>query len=382
MRILILSIEFPPGPGGLGMYSYQTASHLSRLGCQILVATPQAHVTEDETKNFNETQPFLIKTFRFRGLFLREAIERLLITLYLIRKYKPQLILTFGKQAAWLGAIASQLSSVRLILTGAGTEFLEDHPVRKKLNKWAYRKARRIVFISLFTQTLAKNRGYSIKNSVVIPLGADEHLYRPNLPVDDLRNKLNLQGKQIILTVGNISERKAQDIVIRSLPEVVTEIPQVVYLIAGLPTLQTYMETLANELGVVNHVKFLGKIPQAELPYLYNLADVFILVSRQSIQGEVEGFGIVVMEASLCGVPSIVAENTGLVEAILPGQTGLVVPQESPSETAKALVHLLSNDNLRQIMGENARNWALQNSTWEKRISELFTLLQEELNSN
>lgn len=376
MKILILSIEFPPGPGGLGMYAFETARTLCKLGCKVSIAASQAHAVKREIEEFNTSQPFEIHTFPYRGPFLWEAIERFSITRRLIHDFHPDLILSFGRQATWLGAIFKLTSNMRFVATGIGTEFLV-RGFLKLLTLWAYQQCERIIFISHFTQSLATSHGFRFLHASVIPLGADEQLFKPGLHVDGLQTKLNLQNKRIILTVGQISERKAQDLVIRALPAVLAKFPQAVYLIVGLPTLQAKMQALAQELGVIDQIRFLGKVTSDELPYFYNLADVFVLASRHTDQGEAEGFGIVALEAALCGLPAVVAENTGLVEAILPDRTGLVVPQESPSAIADALIRLLSNEPLRQSMGNAARQAALEQGTWEKRTSELFKLLQE-----
>lgn len=376
LKIVILSIEYPPGPGGIGTYAYQTAKHLHQLGCSIQVASPQSFATREEIEEFNRSQPFLIQNFPDRGLFLLEAFERLYYTFKLVLKSKPDWVVTFGKKATWLGALVAWIGKVKLIATGSGSEFNVKEFLDTFLTKWAFRKAQKVIFNSEFTHSLAINKGFIFNESYVIPLGADDKVFRSGLSTDALRKRLNLQDKRVILTVGQLSERKAQDIVILALPEVLKKIPQAVYLIAGIPTLQDKLQALAEALGVSEQVRFLGKVPQDELPYLYNLAEVFVMVSRESKQGEVEGFGISVLEAALCGVPAIVSEGTGLIETIQPGQTGLVVPQESPADTAQALIYLLKNDALRKTMGEAARQFALQHGTWEKRCEEFFNCLK------
>jgi len=377
LRVLILSIEFPPGPGGIATHAFQIARHLHNLGCQVWVASPQAFATQSEVTAFNSSQPFAIHTYRFRKINLVEIFERLQMTLRTAKRFRPDVILTFGKQPAWLGAIISRVNRCKLVITGAGSEFLVKNYAEKMLNQWAINRASLVLFNSHFTKLLAIQKGYRLPSSFIVTMGADHDVFKPGLPVAQLRQKLNLQGKRVILTVGRLSERKAQDTVIRALPQVFTAIPQAVYVLAGLPTLQAEFQQLAKELGILDRVLFLGIVSQSELPYLYNLADIFVLVSRQSSKGEVEGFGIAVAEAALCGVPAIVSDNTGLVEAILPGQTGLIVPQDSPNELARTLLTLLQDDDLRFKMGLAARQHALQALTWEQKASELYHLIRQ-----
>ncbi len=186
------------------------------------------------------------------------------------------------------------------------------------------------------TRELAGSAGISPERIDVVHCGADGGLYRPGLSTGALRERLGLAVGHIILTVGQLSRRKAQDTVIRALPSLVRDLGDVTYLVVGLPTRRAELAQLAAELGVEDHVLFLGQVPQQQLPLIYNLADVFVLVSRRT-EGEVKGYGIVVAEAALCGVPAVVSRDSGLVEAIIEDETALVVPPDDPDATAEAI---------------------------------------------
>jgi glycosyltransferase involved in cell wall biosynthesis len=147
------------------------------------------------------------------------------------------------------------------------------------------------------------------------------------------------------------------------------------YLIAGLPSRRKELRQLALDLGVDDHVVFLGQVPQEELPYLYNLADVFVLVSRRS-SGQVEGFGIVAVEAALCGTPAIVSRDCGLEEAVVENETAFVVNPDDPEATAEAITQLLADDDLRMRMGRAALHYAVENSTWDRRTGMYDALLR------
>jgi phosphatidylinositol alpha-1,6-mannosyltransferase len=183
-----------------------------------------------------------------------------------------------------------------------------------------------------------------------------------------------------LLTVGHVTERKAQDVVIRALPDVLRHFPDTHYLVAGLPTRRAEFAQLANELGVSRHVHFLGVVSDELLPRLYNLADLFVLVSRQAADGDVEGFGIVVQEAALSGRPSVVSRECGLEEAIQEGITGLAVPPDDPHATAEAIIALLRDDHRRRVMGEQAQQTA-QQATWSQRIAAYDRVLRDLLSS-
>jgi len=368
LRLLVLSIEFPPGPGGLGTLAFQISNCLTEMGWQVAVATPQPHATNQEIEVFNNLQSFKITSFSYKGPEIFEGLSRMFITLNLIRTHQPDVILAIGWQSVWLSSLLSILTNIPFAAVGAGSEFLYSARIRRALTRWAYQQSDIVIFISQYTQKLAQSNGFNISKDTIISLGADDKIFKPNLTTTDLRQKLKINDSRVILTVGQVSERKAQDVVIRALPSILNDYPNAYYLIVGLPTNQARLERLAKELGVAEHINFTGMVPRTELPYLYNLADIFVLVSRRTDKGDVEGFGIAVVEAALCGKPAIVSNNSGLVEAVVPGVTAFVVDPEDPEMTATAIKHLLVDDQLRQEMGTAARKHALEEATWRQQM--------------
>jgi len=182
-----------------------------------------------------------------------------------------------------------------------------------------------------------------------------------------------------MLTVGNVTERKGQHVVIRALPYILREVPNVHYLIAGLPTMKEQFRALAAALGVADHVHFLGRVPQEDLPLLMNACDAFVMTSVNTPSGDVEGYGIAVVEAALCGKPAVVSDRTGLAEAVLDRVTGLVVPQNDPKQTAEALITLLTDEFLRQRLGAAAKQRALAEQTWSARAKAYDLVLRKYL---
>jgi phosphatidylinositol alpha-1,6-mannosyltransferase len=213
---------------------------------------------------------------------------------------------------------------------------------------------------------------------LVITNGADEQRFSPNVSSGlELRAKLGLTDARILLTVGHVSNRKGQDIVIRALPHILQVVPNAHYLIAGIPTLQAKLEVLASELNVAEHVHFLGKVDTEMLPAIYNACDVFILVSRHSLDGSFEGYGIVAVEAALCSKPAVVADNSGLAEAIQHGKTGFVVPAENSQSVAQAVMKILQDASLCKQMGEKALQRAMAEQTWSASMAQYNQALMQ-----
>jgi glycosyltransferase involved in cell wall biosynthesis len=142
--------------------------------------------------------------------------------------------------------------------------------------------------------------------------------------------------------------------------------PDVQYVAVGLPTLRDEFERLAEELGVADHVSFVGCVARDRLLEYLNCCDLFVMTSRHA-SNQFEGFGISVVEAALCGKPAVVSANSGLLEAIVDGKTGLAVPEGDETATANAILRLLAGDGERLRMGEAALARALAHQTWQHR---------------
>jgi len=200
-----------------------------------------------------------------------------------------------------------------------------------------------------------------------------------------LRGKIFPKATRVILngadaTLFKILPRKGQEVVIRALPMILKRDPKAHYLIAGMPDKQKEFERLALNLGVHDHVHFLGRVDKGNLIRCLNVCDIFVMMSRHTAR-EFEGYGIAVVEAALCNKPSIVSDESGLSEAIKDGETGFCVPVDDGTTTAERVLTLLADEELRLKMGKAARQRALSEQTWAHRVAEYDKFLRELLNS-
>ena len=188
------------------------------------------------------------------------------------------------------------------------------------------------------------------------------------IPTDSskLRAELGLTDKSVIISVGRLVHRKGQDKLISALPEIKTSVPNVHLVLVGVGPHQDYLEKLALKLNVSDCVTFIGRINYAELPKYICLGDIFAMPSRSRFFGlEVEGLGIVYLEASACGLPVVGGKSGGAPDAVLVGETGMVVDGTNSSEIADACIELLINPELCALMGANGRAWIIENWRWE-----------------
>lgn len=201
------------------------------------------------------------------------------------------------------------------------------------------------------------------------PLSADS-------PPETLRRDLGLVEKSLIVSVGRLVHRKGQDRLIESLALVRIRIPNVHLLLVGEGPYRKTLEELAKKYRVGDAVTFIGRVQYAQLPAYIRCGDVFAMPSRSRFAGlEVEGLGIVYLEASACGLPVIAGNSGGAPDAVLPGITGLVVDGTKTAEIAAAVIGVLSDPVQAERMGRAGRDWIVDQWSWDYWAARFRTLL-------
>lgn len=385
MRLLVSSTELPPGPGGIGSHAHQLTAELVRAGWRATVLGPQDYVQAAEAEQWRREQPFVTRRLRhwptppFQGAIwgARMALE--------IARFRPDCLLATGQRATWLAATIAPRFRLPWLAVAHGTELTSPYRWQRRLGRWAFERADAVVSVSEYTRGLLRDAGIRPRRSVVIHNGADGRAFdAPPTPVEfpadrlavELRPGARPAGRRLLLTVGRVSERKGQDLVVRALPEVLRSVDDVHYVAVGLPERGEQIRRLASRLGVAERVHLTGRLDGSAVRALLHAADLFVMPSRRTAGGDVEGFGIAAVEAALCGTPSVVSEGSGLVEAIVPGLTGLAVAPDEPAALARALAGLLLDDERRLAMAEQARERAWREQTWSRRVGEYDALLR------
>ncbi len=384
MRLLVLSSEFPPGPGGLGTHAYHLTLNLKRLGWEVLVITSQEYATDQEIAEYNQSSPFEIIRLRSGSNPLWKALNRCFLVSKQIRHWRPDAVIASGNRVVWMASYLAAYHRVPLMAVGHGAEFGVRKRWERYLTRRSFNAAEMVVCVSNYTWKQMLSVGIQPRCGQVIPNGADAEQFTvlSSGEIDDFRHGLGFDGAQLLLTVGNVTDRKGQSTVIQALPHVLSQSPNTHYLIAGLPTKEAALRQLASELNVVEHVHFLGRVRSDVLVKLLNCCDVFVMTSRHSEDGDFEGYGIAVLEAALCGKPAVVSSNSGLAEAVVNGKTGLCVPEEDHHATALAILQLIGNKSEKKKLGDAAKQRALEAHTWQHRIREYDLLLRRLLETN
>lgn len=216
-------------------------------------------------------------------------------------------------------------------------------------------------------------------NMVKIAPGIDTDHFSPQ-DASELRRELGLTNKKVIVSVGRLVHRKGQDVLIEAMPNIIQEVPEAHILMIGEGPYRSYLETRVKTLGLQERVTFIGRIQYAELPRYICAGEVFVMPSRSRLAGlEVEGLGIVYLEASACGLPVIAGNSGGAPDAVLVGETGLVVEGTNTEAVASAVVELLLDPKRSQAMGLAGREWIIKEwrwDIWSARFAELLKVNQ------
>ena len=235
-----------------------------------------------------------------------------------------------------------------------------------------------LTFLGEFTQR-AISRSLSktaAQQMVKIAPGIDVDHFCPQ-DSTALRKELKLENKQVIVSVGRLVHRKGQDRLIQALPEILKSVPDAHILMVGQGPYLPHLKKLVARHNLNDHVSFIGRIQYAQLPQYICAGDIFAMPSRSRFFGlEVEGLGIVYLEASACGLPVITGSSGGAPDAVLDGVTGFVVDGENDGAIAAAAIRLLNDVDGAKAMGTAGREWIIENWRWEIWSQRFNKLLQ------
>jgi phosphatidyl-myo-inositol dimannoside synthase len=226
----------------------------------------------------------------------------------------------------------------------------------RRLFHWATGRALRLVALGGYQGELLAKLGVDRERVVVSPEGVDVSRFEgvDSRMVSAIRDRHDLDGRFVVLTVGRLVERKGQDTVLRALPRVALELPNVVYLLVGSGPYESRLRSLARELELEDRVVFCGGVPEEELVAHYHACDAFVMISRE-LPDDTEGFGIVFMEAAACGKPTLGGRSGGVPDAIVDRVTGLLVEPTSVEEVADAIVRIGRDTTLARRLGKAGR---------------------------
>lgn len=360
--ILIVTSEFPPLPGGIGNHAYQLAKHLKNTGFMVTVIADQRSSGQEDF-DFDATLDFDVQRIRLHRFRFIMYLRRCLVVFNRIKQ--QDVVIATGKFPLWLVGFYSLFFKRTYLAVIHGSEVNLKHPFFRLITDCSLKRFHRVIAVSRYTQSLVAH--LSLKALTVIPNAID--------PFDwDLKATapFDLKGFPKLLTVGRLSDRKGQLEVIKHLPKLITVYPEVHYHCVGIATEGDRFRAVAEQFGVASYVTFHGLKTQAELKGFYQACDVFVMLSRPTESGDVEGFGIAILEANYFGLPAIGAVGSGIADAIVNGNNGfLIAYADSPAFISAIQTLLKEKDGFKA----RAKAWVGQHE-WASIVKRYIAIIE------
>lgn len=380
MNILMITQDFWPKSGGIQTYCYELAKALARQGVKVTVITCGFKDPRDDQDGFSVIRYPIFHTsflFLWSPFIARQALKRI----------QGQFFYDAIIYGQWQSAFWTLLPFTRKkphdVAMVHGRELIL--PYLKRLMPFfrniIFKKINAIAPNSKAVLQLTKDVSSSqIPIAKVIHPGVNANLFSPPTATqngDYLRERHGLKEKKIILTVTRLVDRKNPGTVIKALPIVLETIPEAFYVIIGNGPCKASLQELASSSTTKNQILFLGYVENQELIDWYKTCDLFVLPSRQT-KTDVEGFGIVFLEAGACAKPVVGANTGGISDAVLEGETGILLQDvDDLKEMAAALTALLHPNGAGKEMGLKARKRIELELTWDKCAEQWRDFLKE-----
>lgn len=368
-KIIILTYDFPPANGGIARLCAEIASGMHSYYSSVEVITREmtGPNTGFKPKNFD------VKRFsENRGRLELEIIKYL-------KSYKPSEVdILCG---VWHPEVALALLAghTNIYLLGHGTEFLYAKSLFRKhfwINiycKFILKKVKKIITNSHYTEGLVKNVDLKARTKV-LPLAVDYKFFYP-------QTKTNTNNKKLrIATLARVLEFKGYDTIANAIANMPAEYKDnIEWNIGGTGPYLSELKELVKKLNIEQHVNFLGYIKDEHLTEFYNNNNIFVLCTKESPSStEVEGFGLVFLEAQSCGIPVIGTKTGGISDAIDNGNGGWLIEQNDFLTLSKMLTEYMDNPDVLTLQGINARNRVLVSCTFDIYNDKLNEILKDD----
>jgi len=369
-KVLLVTNDFPPRPGGIQSFLHGLVSRLPAE--DVVVYTSRWRGWEE----WDATQPFRV---------VREDTSVLLPT-PAVRRRAQSLVREHGCDVAWFGAAAPlglmadavrAAGARRIVATTHGHEAgWAMLPGARQLLRRIASSADVLTYLGDYTCTRlagAIGAANAAKLRRLAP-GVDADVFRPGLGTER-RSALGLADRPVVVCVSRLMPRKGQDTLVRALPAIQRAVPDTALLLVGGGPYRSRLESMAGDVGVRRSVVLTGSVRWPDLPAYYGAGDVFAMPCRTRLGGaDVEGLGIVYLEASACALPVVAGDSGGAPDTVRESETGYVVDGGSPDAVAERVGALLSDPSARASLGAAGRGWVQQEWSWPAQVEKLSAL--------
>jgi len=375
VKTLLVTNDFPPRVGGINHY---TAELMRRF--------PQGEVTVFASswpgaEGFDSAYPHPVVRWEAKSMYPTAAVRERVLEL--VAEERPDMVL-FGAAAplALMGRAIERRTGVPYAAFTHGVELWAGQvPVTRRLLAQVARKAALVTCVSHWAAGELRQMVGSGPRIELLPPGIDRDRYHPGVSDAAVRERHGLDDHPVICCVSRLTLRKGQDKVIRALPWILREIPEARFLVVGTGPDLERLQNLAVRKKVADRVIFAGEVSGDVLPEYFRAGDVFAMPCRTRKLGlEVEAFGAVFLQASAVARPAIAGDSGGAPEAVVHGETGLVVDGNEVDEVAEAVLELLGEPEKAVKLGAAGADRVHRDLTWEALSARLRGLLIDALN--
>lgn len=369
MHVLFVTPWYPPLVSGAGAYLADIADGLIERGHRVTVLLGQG--APDDT--IRDGARVITVHGRIRGT----TSMRLLVRALELHRSDPidLVVAGGGHPAGTIGLMVARTlrRPLHVVAFGEDVSVARTSRLARTCLRRVFGHANGVLAASRFTASEVVRFGGSIEDCIVVLPAVDTERFARTSAADrdDFRRRHGLEGKQVVLTVARLEPRKGHDMTLTAVATLVPEFHDIHYVIVGRGD-QTSLRSLADELRVADRLTILDDIGDAELPAAYAAADVFVMVSRPDAQAQVEGFGIVYLEAAAAGLASIAGNLGGCTDAVVHGETGYCVDPTDTVAIAAAIRSTLGSPAQANELGGRGRQRALtefQHSSFKERTS-------------
>jgi phosphatidylinositol alpha-1,6-mannosyltransferase len=360
-KLLFFSYDFPPLEGGISRLCDEIVKQFIKNRWDVEALSKKI----DIKKGFQDVKYPIQRVSTKR--FIRE-----LESYNILKTYPKDILVITGvwHPEALLAILAGHKN---VIVLAHGNDIMKGKNTFKNkilsiLRKWVLTKSKLVICNSHYTQRVIKEQ-FSFVNTTVCTLGVDEKRFVPIEENSSLKKELNLpQNKKIVLTISRINRYKAHDVVLKALSLLDKDTREnLCYCIAGRGDYLEDLKKLAIELDVEDCIYWYGFIDEDDLVKLYQSADLFVLCTREEKDDkEVEGFGLVFLEAQACGIPVIGAKQGGIPDAVKENEGGWLIDRDDSHALANYLVELVQNEKKFTKEGIKGRIRVEREATWSQ----------------
>ncbi|WP_083291107.1 glycosyltransferase family 4 protein [Corynebacterium sp. HMSC11E11] len=364
-RVLLITNDFPPRQGGIESYLRDFCGTLDPESLTVLAST---RIPGSETRDHDAALPYRVHRLR----------DRVLLPLPHVARAAARIIAEEDIDVVWFGAAAPmgllaracrRAGARRIISTTHGHEVgWSMLPVSRRALRIIGDGSDVVTYISGYTRNRFAAAFGPRTAFERLPSGVDVERFRPDPDAGArIRARHGIAADQpLIVCISRLVARKGQDSLIAAMPAVVRALPDARLVIVGAGPYEATLRSRAAASGVADHIIFTGSVPFDELPDHYNAATVFAMPARTRGGGlDVEGLGIVYLEAQACGVPVIAGESGGAPETVVDGVTGVVVDGRDIAALARAITAICAKPERARQMGEEGRRHVVTHWTWE-----------------